>query len=192
MFIIAGLGNPSKEYNDTRHNIGFDAVTAISDAWRISVDKSENRALVGKGVYGAERILLAKPQTFMNLSGEAVGPLASYYRVEPEQVIILCDDINLPPGQLRIRAKGSAGGHNGLKSIIAHLGTENFIRVRIGVGEKPEGWDLADYVLGRFPKDQEPIMREALKDAVGACELIVTEGVEAAMQKYNKKKNGAI
>lgn len=188
MFIIAGLGNPTKEYNGTRHNIGFDGIVACSDKWRIPVDKVESKAIVGKGVVGAERVLLVKPQTYMNLSGESLGPLASYYRVDPSQVIVLVDDINLEPGQLRIRAKGSAGGHNGLKSIIAHLGTEDFIRIRIGVGEKPANWDLADWVLGRFPKEQEPLMREALAEVVAACEMIMTEGIEKAMGKYNQKK----
>ena len=188
MYLIAGLGNPTKEYEATRHNIGFDAITAISDAWRISVDKKEMKALTGRGAYGAERVILAKPQTYMNLSGEAVAEIASYYRIEPDHIIIICDDINLAPGQLRIRTKGSAGGHNGLKNIILHLDTQEFTRIRIGVGEKPAEWDLADYVLGHFPKDEEPVMREALKDAVKACEAILTDGPEKAMSRFNVKK----
>lgn len=188
MYLIAGLGNPTKEYEATRHNIGFDAITALSDAWRISVDKKEMKAITGRGAYGPERVILAKPQTYMNLSGEAVSALAAYYRIEPDHVIVLCDDINLAPGQLRVRAKGSAGGHNGLKNIILHLGTESFTRIRIGVGEKPAEWDLADYVLGRFAKEEEPIMREALQDAVKACGCIMTDGIEKAMSLFNKKK----
>lgn len=188
MFIIAGLGNPTREYAATRHNIGFDAVTALSDAWRIRLEKKEMKALCGKGNFAGERIVLAQPQTFMNLSGESIRALTDFYKVEADSLIVLCDDVNLAPGQLRIRKKGSAGGHNGLKNIILHLGTEEFVRIRIGVGEKPKEWDLADYVLGHFPKDEEPLMREALADAVKACELILTEGVDAAMNRYNRKK----
>lgn len=188
MYLIVGLGNPTREYEATRHNIGFDAVTAISDAWRISVDKREMKAITGRGAFGPERVILAKPQTYMNLSGEAVSAIAEYYRIEPDHVIVICDDINLAPGQLRIRAKGSAGGHNGLKNIILHLGTEDFPRIRVGVGEKPAEWDLADYVLGRFPKEEEPVIREALQDVVKACETIITEGIEPAMGRFNRKK----
>jgi len=188
MYIIAGLGNPEKKYDGTRHNIGFDAVTALCDAWGIQLNQKELKGICGKGSFEGERVLLVQPQTYMNLSGECIRGLCDYYKTDAAQVIVLCDDINLTPGQLRIRAKGSAGGHNGLKNIIQHLGTEEFIRIRIGVGEKPKEWDLADYVLGRFQDEEQPLMRDALKDAVSACECIVTKGCEAAMNKFNQKK----
>ena len=187
MYIIAGLGNPTQEYAGTRHNIGFEAISALSEAWRIPVEKKEARAVVGKGYLRSEKILLCKPQTFMNLSGESLRVLAEYYRVAPDNIIVICDDINLPLGQLRIRPSGSAGGHNGLKNIIQNLGTEGFIRIRVGVGEKPLHMDLADYVLGRFGAEEKPVIRNAVNDVVGACETIFTKGIAAAMEKYNRK-----
>ena len=133
-------------------------------------------------------MLLVQPQTYMNLSGECIRGLCDFYKVDASDIIVICDDINLAPGQLRIRAKGSAGGHNGLRNIAQHLGTENYIRIRIGVGEKPKEWDLADYVLGRFTDEEQPSMREALKDTVAACECIITKGCDAAMSRFNQKK----
>ncbi len=188
MYIIAGLGNPEKRYDGTRHNIGFDAVTALSDAWGIRLNQKEQKGLVGKGNFAGERVILVQPQTYMNLSGECIRGLCDYYKADVSQVIVICDDINLATGQLRIRAKGSSGGQNGLKNIIQHLGTEEFTRIRIGVGEKPKEWDLVDYVLGRFPEEEQPLMREALKEAVAACECIITKGCEKAMSQFNKKK----
>ena len=155
MKIIAGLGNPTKEYVGTRHNIGFDGVTAIADKYRISVKEKAHNALVGKGVINGERVLLMKPQTYMNLSGEAIGDAMRFYKIDPEDIIVIYDDVNLEPGAIRVREGGSAGGHNGMKNIIQHVGTEKFPRVRIGVGEKPKGYDLADYVLGHFTKDDQ-------------------------------------
>lgn len=188
MYLIVGLGNPTKEYQATRHNIGWDAITRISDDYRIDLNKKGFKAIYGTGYIEGEKVIIAQPTTYMNLSGESVREFADYYQIPEEQIIILYDDISLEPGQLRIRAKGSAGGHNGIKSIIAHLGTQEFPRVKIGVGEKPEGWDLADYVLGRFPKEQEPVMREALKNASDAVRLMITNGMNAAMNQYNKKQ----
>ena len=147
MYIIVGLGNPESKYNGTRHNIGFSAITALADANNISLDMKKHKALCGKGVIAGQKVLLAEPLTYMNLSGESVRELVDYYKVDPtDELIIIYDDINLAPGKLRIREKGSAGGHNGIKNIIAHLGSQEFPRIRIGVGEKPKGWDLADYV----------------------------------------------
>lgn len=186
MYIIVGLGNPENKYAGTRHNIGFSAITALADANGISVDTKKHKALIGKGVIGGQKVILAQPQTYMNLSGESVRELVDYYKIDPaEQLIIIYDDIALPPGKLRVRPKGSAGGHNGIKNIISHLGGQEFPRIRIGVGEKPKGWDLVDYVLGRFPKEEEPQMREALKRSCEACEAIMNEGVEAAMNRFN-------
>ena len=187
MKLIVGLGNPTREYQATRHNIGFDAITRMCDDYRIRLDSKEHKAICGKGYIGGEKVILAQPQTYMNLSGESVKELADYYKLTNEDVIVICDDINLDVGQLRVRRKGSAGGHNGIKNIIAQLGTEEFIRIRVGVGAKPEKWDLADYVLGRFPKEEEPVIREALEKVSRACECIITDGIDAAMNLYNRK-----
>lgn len=188
MYIIVGLGNPERKYAGTRHNIGFSAITAISDAYGISMDIKKHKALCGKGMIAGNKVLLAMPQTYMNLSGESVRELVDFYKIDPEEeLIIIYDDIALAPGKLRVRAKGSAGGHNGIKNIIAHLGTQQFSRIRIGVGEKPAGWDLADYVLGRFPAEEEQTIRTALEQTVKACETILTASVEAAMNQFNGK-----
>ena len=186
MFIIAGLGNPERKYDGTKHNIGFSAITALSDAYNIPVNTREHKALCGKGYIEGQKVLLAMPLTYMNLSGESIRELVDYYKINPEEeLIIIYDDINLAQGKLRIRAKGSAGGHNGIKNIIAHIGSQSFYRIRIGVGEKPEGWDLADYVLSRFNKEDEPVIREALQDTVEACKVIMLEDIRTAMNKFN-------
>ena len=187
MYIIVGLGNPKKEYDNTRHNIGFMAIDEIAEKNNISVIESKHKALIGKGIVGGQKVILAKPLTFMNLSGESVRQLVDYYKIDEEcELIVLYDDISLTPGKLRLRKKGSAGGHNGIKNIIAHLGHDNFMRVKIGVGEKPKGYDLADYVLGHFSKDEMPIMKEALKNTAGAVEMIIADSIDAAMNKYSK------
>lgn len=191
MKAIIGLGNPGMKYAGTRHNIGFDAVTAIADKYNLSINNKKFKGVYADGHIAGEKVLLVQPQTFMNLSGECVREVADFYKLNPDEIIIICDDINLDVGRLRIRKKGSAGGHNGLKNIIAHLGTEEFPRIRVGVGEKTEGWDLADYVLARFDKDSEPVIREALANVVGAVETWLSEGIDAAMNRYNvsaKKK----
>ncbi len=186
MYIIVGLGNPERKYDGTRHNIGFSAITALADACHISVDTRKHKALIGKGMIGGQKVILAQPLTYMNLSGESVRELADYYKIDPaEELIVIYDDVNLETGRLRIRAKGSAGGHNGIKNIIAHLGGQEFYRIRIGVGQKPAGWDLADYVLGRFPREEEPAVREALEKTVQACEVILTENIQTAMNRFN-------
>lgn len=188
MRIIIGLGNPTDKYQATRHNIGWDAVTRISDDYRIPLNQKKHKAICGFGYIEGEKVILAKPLTYMNLSGESVRELVDFYKVDPEDVIIIYDDISLDVGQLRIRKKGSAGGHNGIKSIISHLGTDEFPRIKVGIGEKPKDWDLADYVLSRFTDKEEVAIREALRDASDACRMIITEGIDAAMNKHNKKK----
>lgn len=191
MKAIIGLGNPGMKYAGTRHNIGFDAVTAIADKYNLSINNKKFKGVYADGHIAGEKVLLVQPQTYMNLSGECVREVADFYKLNPDEIIIICDDINLDVGRLRIRKKGSAGGHNGLKNIIAHLGTEEFPRIRVGVGEKTEGWDLADYVLARFDKDSEPVIREALANVVGAVETWISEGIDAAMNRFNvsaKKK----
>ena len=191
MKAIIGLGNPGMKYAGTRHNIGFDAVTAIADKYNLSINNKKFKGVYADGHIAGEKVLLVQPQTYMNLSGECVREVADFYKLNPDEIIIICDDINLDVGRLRIRKKGSSGGHNGLKNIIAHLGTEEFPRIRVGVGEKTEGWDLADYVLARFDKDSEPVIREALANVVGAVETWISEGIDAAMNRFNvsaKKK----
>ena len=187
MYLIAGLGNPTREYEKTRHNVGFEAIDILADKAGTTVTEKKPKALYGKGYIGGQKVILAKPQTYMNLSGESIREIADFYKIEPENIIILCDDINLSEGQLRIRLKGSAGGHNGLKNIISHLGTQEFPRIRIGVGEKPRGMDLADYVLGRFPKEQQAVMEEAYRDAAEAACMMIEDGADAAMNHYNRK-----
>lgn len=187
MYLIAGLGNPTREYEKTRHNVGFEAIDILADKAGTTVTEKKHKALYGKGYIGGQKVILAKPQTYMNLSGESIREIADFYKIEPENIIILCDDINLSEGQLRIRLKGSAGGHNGLKNIISHLGTQEFPRIRIGVGEKPRGMDLADYVLGRFPKELQEVMEEAYRDAAEAACMMIEDGADAAMNHYNRK-----
>ena len=167
MFIIAGLGNPTKQYEGTRHNVGFEVIDRISEKYNIDVDAKKHRALIGKGIIQGKKVILAKPQTYMNLSGESVRSLLDYYKVDEEhELIVIYDDISLDVGQLRIRAKGSAGGHNGMKNIIAHLGSQVFPRIKVGVGEKPAKYDLADYVLGHFSKGEAKLMDEGYD---GSC-----------------------
>ncbi len=188
MFVIAGLGNPKREYDNTRHNIGFAMIDALSDKYNITVMDIRHKAMLGKGMINGQKVILAKPLTFMNASGESIRPLTDYYKIDVEtELIVISDDISLPPGQVRVRKRGSAGGHNGLKDIIRHLGTENFHRIRIGVGEKPKGYDLADYVLGHFNKEEAPLTKEGLEKAVAAAEMMLAGETERAMNEFNRK-----
>lgn len=189
MFIIAGLGNPGKRYENTRHNVGFDAIDELVDRYRIPGSGVSHKAMVGKGIMEGQKVLLAKPLTYMNLSGEAIRGLVDYYKIDPEtELLVIYDDISLEPGNIRIRKKGSAGGHNGIKSIIAQLGTQNFQRIRIGVGEKPKNWDLADYVLGTFGKEDRPLVEEALGNAAEAAAMIIQGKTDEAMNRFNRTK----
>lgn len=189
MFIIAGLGNPDRQYEGTRHNAGFDVIDRIAEKYNIAVDTKRHRAYIGKGIIEGQKVILAKPQTYMNLSGESIRSLVDYYKVDEEnEFLVIYDDISLDVGQLRIRAKGSAGGHNGIKNIIAHLGTQIFPRIKVGVGEKPKGYDLADYVLGHFSKSEREMMDEGYDNAVRAAELIVSGRLNEAMNEFNRKK----
>lgn len=188
MFIIVGLGNPTNEYAGTRHNVGFDVIDQIADKYNISVTERKHRAFCGKGVIGGQKVILVKPQTYMNLSGESVRSVLDFYKVDVEtEVLVIFDDVSLDVGQLRIRKKGSAGGHNGIKNIIQHLGTNVFHRIKVGVGEKPKDYDLADYVLGHFSKGEKEQMEEGYKKAVNAVELMLQGEVDAAMNEFNKK-----
>lgn len=185
MYLIAGLGNPGSQYAATRHNIGFDIITHISDEFHIPMDFKKHRALCGKGYIEGRKVILAQPQTFMNLSGESIRELIDYYKIGLDELIIIYDDISLDPGRLRIRKKGSAGGHNGIKSIIQQLGTQEFPRIKVGVGDKPKNWDLADYVLSRFSKQENEVIREALSEASRAVRVMVTDGIDKAMNEFN-------
>lgn len=189
MYIIVGLGNPKKEYENTRHNAGFAVIDKIAEKNGVIMGEKKHKAIVGRGYINGQKVILAKPQTYMNLSGESVRQLLDFYKSdEKSELVVIYDDISLPPGQLRIRKKGSAGGHNGMKNIILHLGHDTFVRLRIGVGEKPAGWDLVDYVLGHFGKDEAPLMEQAFEDAAEAVSMIMRDGADAAMNVFNGRK----
>lgn len=193
MYMIVGLGNPDAQYKNTRHNIGFDAIDALAQRYDIDVSLRKHRAYCGKGVIMGEKVLLVKPQTYMNLSGESVRAAVEYYKIDPEnELLVLFDDVSLDVGQIRIRKKGSAGGHNGIKNIIAHLDTQNFSRIKIGVGEKPKRMDLADYVLGHFLKAERELINDAIVQTIDAIDTILQEGMDRAMNLYNKKKSSAL
>ena len=187
MKIIIGLGNPTSKYAGTRHNIGFSIITRLSDEYNIPLNIKKHKGICGAGFINNEKVLLVEPQTYMNLSGECVREVLEFYKLTNDDIIVIYDDVSLDVGQLRIRKKGSAGGHNGIKSIIAHLGSEEFIRIKVGVGNKPADWDLADYVLGRFPEEELETVRESVKNAACACESIIKYGIDYAMNQYNKK-----
>lgn len=189
MKIIAGLGNPGREYEGTRHNIGFSVIEQLADQYNISMTEKKHKAVYGRGMIEGEKVILLKPQTYMNLSGESIVDAVHYYKIDPEEdLIVIYDDIDLDPGRIRIRAKGSAGGHNGVKNIITNLGTQIFPRIRVGVGAKPRGWDLVDYVLGRFSGDELSLVEEGKRAACQAVGIIVGQSVEAAMNQLNVKK----
>ncbi|MGN0484920.1 MAG: aminoacyl-tRNA hydrolase [Lachnospiraceae bacterium] len=189
MYVIAGLGNPTAQYAKTRHNIGFDTIDALADQYQIDVSTKKHKALIGKGMIEGQKVLLVKPQTYMNLSGESIAEVLDYYKVDPEEeLLVIFDDISLEPGNIRIRKKGSAGGHNGIKDIIAMTDTQNFSRIKVGVGEKPKGWDLADYVLGRFSSEDREKVEEAIQEAIEAVGMIVNGEIDAAMNRFNAKK----
>lgn len=187
MYLIAGLGNPGKEYEGTRHNAGFHVIDLLADELGIRVKEKQGKALVGKGMAKGEKVLLVKPQTYMNLSGESIRALVDYYKIdETTELIVVSDDIELDVGRLRIRKKGSAGGHNGLKNIIQHLGHMEFIRLKVGVGGKKEGQDLVNHVLGSVAKADRETMEEASERAVKAILTILSDGVDQAMNEFNR------
>ena len=188
MYIIAGLGNPGREYENTRHNAGFASLDALAKRHGIELTTRKFQALTGSGYIDGQKVLLVKPQTYMNLSGESLRAACDFFKVDPEEgLIVIYDDISLSPGQIRIRKKGSAGGHNGIKNIIAHLGTQVFPRIKVGVGEKPKKYDLADYVLSHFTKAERKEMEEGYQKAIQAVEKILAGEMEAAMNEFNRK-----
>ena len=189
MYIIAGLGNPEKKYMNTRHNIGSDVIDAIAEKNDIVLGEKKHKAGIGKGIAAGQKVVLVKPLTYMNLSGESIRSVIDFYKVdEKSELIVISDDVRLDMGQIRMRKRGSDGGHNGLKNIIMHLGHDEFIRVRMGVGEKPPQMDLADYVLGHFSAQEREVMNESARTAVLAIETMMVEGPDAAMNKYNVRK----
>ena len=188
-WLIVGLGNPGQKYEHTRHNMGFLTVDLLAEQLNVKLNKVKFKSAYNIVRFGGQKCLVMKPQTYMNLSGESIRSVIDYYKVDPEkELIVIYDDISLGVGQLRIRAKGSAGGHNGIKNIIAHLGGQVFPRIKVGVGEKPPKYDLADYVLGHFSKTDQELMSEGYDNAVKAVELIVSDQMSEAMNEYNRKK----
>lgn len=188
MYIIAGLGNPGKQYEGTRHNAGFDTIDYLIDKYNVPSAGVKFKAMYGKGVIAGQKVILAKPLTYMNASGESVAEMMNYFKVDPEdELIIIYDDITLEPGNIRVRKKGSAGGHNGIKSIIAQTGTDKFKRIRVGVGEKPKNWDLADYVLSSCKGEERKLMDEGIEHAADALEMILMDDIDGAMNRYNRK-----
>lgn len=187
MYMIAGLGNPGRQYEHTRHNAGFEVIDRLAAQMGVAVEERKHRALCGKGILEGQKVILIKPQTFMNLSGESIRGAVDFYKIPPDRLIVVYDDISLPPGQLRIRRKGSAGGHNGIKNIIAQLNTQEFPRVKIGVGAKPDRMDLADYVLSHFSAGEWEMMEGAFEEAAKAVRSMIAEGTDAAMNQFNGK-----
>ena len=186
MYLVVGLGNPGRQYEATRHNMGFDTIDYLVEEYKVPQGGVKFNAMYGKTVIGGEKVILMKPLSFMNLSGGPVRDMVNYFKIDPEtELIVIYDDIDLDPGQLRIRKQGSAGGHNGIKDIIRQLGTEKFLRIKVGVGAKPKGWDLADYVLGHFSKEDRGLVDDALKRVAGAVELMVQGEVDQAMNQFN-------
>ena len=185
-WLLVCLGNPGDQYENTRHNVGFMVADELGERHNIPIQRLKFRALTNTITVGDEKVLLMKPVTYMNLSGEAVHEAAAFYKIPPEHVLVISDEVSLAPGKIRVRRSGSAGGHNGLKNIIAHLGTDQFPRIRLGVGQKPHpDYDMADWVLGKFQGEDKKAVEEAVKKAADAAECLIREGVDKAMNKYN-------
>ena len=191
MYLIVGLGNPEKKYDKTKHNVGFDAIDEMIDEYDIPSSGISMKGMYGKGFIGSEKVMVMKPLTYMNLSGHAVRAFVDYYNIDVQsELIVIYDDVDMAAGQLRIRKKGSAGSHNGMKSIIQMLGSTDFTRIRVGIGPKPEKWDLADYVLAPFSRDERVKVDGVIEDMPDIIKTIVEDGVDIAMTRYNTKKNG--
>lgn len=188
MFFIIGLGNPGLKYDATRHNVGFEVVERLAYNHNIKIDRKKHKAYVGQGIIAGHKVILVKPQTYMNLSGESVRDILNFYKEDETSIIVVYDDTSLDIGDIRIRLKGSAGGHNGIKNIIQHLGTQVFTRVKVGVGAKLPGWDLADYVLSRFEQKEMPVIVDAIAESAKAIEMIINGGPTQAMNRFNGKR----
>lgn len=187
MYVIAGLGNPGKKYANTRHNMGFITIDQLAEKHDIKVDKVKFKALVGEGRIAGQKVLLVKPQTYMNLSGESIQEVMHFYKLEPEELIVIYDDLDLEAGALRLRKFGSAGTHNGMRSVVQHLGSDRFPRIRLGIGNQGKK-DIIDFVIGGFSKDEVPVLEEAVTNAVLAIECLLGEGIDRAMSQFNTKK----
>jgi len=188
MFVLVGLGNFGREYERTRHNAGFEAIDYLAALYRIPLTREKFRSILGEGMIQGEKVLLVKPQTYMNNSGEAVRAIMDFYKLEPNKLVVVFDDIDLEPGAIRIRTRGSAGTHNGMRSILYHLGTEEFPRIRIGIGKPDPRFDLADYVLGRLDQSEQKAMNEAVEKVAEAVGVLLVSGIETAMGKFNETK----
>ncbi len=194
MYLIAGLGNPGKQYELTRHNIGYRVISALAEKYPATKMKEQKKGLTAITSIGGQKVMLCEPLTYMNNSGQCIAALMQYYDIPLKKLIVIYDDIDLPEGTVRVREKGGAGTHNGMRSIVSHLGSKDFARIRVGVGAAPDYMDLADYVLGKFPKSQEGLMKEAVDKAVEAAALFVSQGIAATMNKINTRsavQNGA-
>lgn len=187
MYVICGLGNPGKKYANTRHNMGFITIDQLAEKHDIKVDKVKFKALVGEGRIAGQKVLLVKPQTYMNLSGESVQEVMHFYKLDPEELIVIYDDLDLEVGALRLRKFGSAGTHNGMRSVVQHLNSDRFPRIRLGIGANGKR-DIIDHVIGGFTKDEVPVLEEAVTKAVSAIECMLGEGIDRAMSQYNTKK----
>ena len=187
-YLIVGLGNPGRNHRENRHNIGFMAVDRLAEKYAINLNAAKSRTIVGDGRILDCPAILAKPQTFMNLSGDSVGPLAAFYKIPPENVLVIYDELDLPFGTIRLREQGGAGGHNGMKSLINHLGQE-FPRVRLGIGRPPGRMDPAAWVLRDFGEEERPLLTEILAEAIQAIETYLTDGIQLAMSRHNKRLN---
>lgn len=186
MYIIVGLGNPEKKYDNTRHNVGFITIDKIADKYGIDIIEHKFKAMIGRGIIDGQKVVLVKPLTYMNLSGESVREVADYFKVDPQtEVCIIYDDTSMDVGKIRIRKKGSAGGHNGIKSIISHLGSDVFVRVKVGIGEKPPKFDLADYVLGHFTEDERKVIDDTADKVSEAVKLLIAGEPDEAMNRFN-------
>ena len=190
-FCIVGLGNPGRQYEETKHNVGFHVIDKLAKKYDIEVNKFKNKAFVGDGTIKGKRVLLVKPQTYMNLSGESVREIVNFYKIPQERFVVIFDDTSLPCGSVRIREKGSHGGHNGIRNIIDQMGTDEFNRIKVGIGEKPSGWDLEDYVLAKFNPDDLPMMEQGMDKAVQGVELMLSRGIKEAANRVNQKAKTA-
>lgn len=188
MYIVIGLGNPGKKYENTRHNVGFMVIDKLAETYGISISKLKFKALIGEGKIGTKKVVLVKPQTYMNLSGEAVREIFNFYKEEPEKLLLIYDDLDTGLGNIRIRKKGSAGTHNGMRSVVSQLGFSDFPRIRIGIGSNGEK-EIVDFVIGNFSKDEKKKIDEVISNVVKATECFVENDIDLAMNKYNKKAN---
>ncbi|KXG08264.1 aminoacyl-tRNA hydrolase [Anoxybacillus rupiensis] len=185
MKLLVGLGNPGREYEQTRHNVGFMVIDELAKRWNLSYNQTKFNGLFSSHMVGTEKVILCKPLTYMNLSGECVRPLMDYFKMDIDDLLVIYDDLDLPVGKIRLRVKGSAGGHNGIKSLIHHLGTDQFKRIRIGIGRPQNGQKVTDYVLGRFISEEQPDIQHAIMRAADACEKFMTEPFLQVMNEFN-------